>query len=170
MKKAHICPVDKCVLFSGGEGEIFLAACAALHCCGARKNHRAYAILDFFDRSHSSRSLHPPPAAVDSLPLAGARVQIFSDPPTKKGHRLVSFSLAEKERFELSRRYSRPTPLAGAPLRPLEYFSVCTHRSRRLHRLATSYIIHNSSPFVKPFFEKFWNISFSLVFRSLSPR
>ncbi len=31
--------------------------------------------------------------------------------------------LAEKERFELSRRYSRPTPLAGAPLRPLEYFS-----------------------------------------------
>ena len=32
--------------------------------------------------------------------------------------------LAEKERFELSRRYSRPTPLAGAPLRPLEYFSV----------------------------------------------
>ncbi len=34
------------------------------------------------------------------------------------------FLLAEKERFELSRRYSRPTPLAGAPLRPLEYFSV----------------------------------------------
>ncbi len=33
-------------------------------------------------------------------------------------------SLAEKERFELSRRYHRPTPLAGAPLRPLEYFSV----------------------------------------------
>ncbi len=32
--------------------------------------------------------------------------------------------LAEKERFELSRRLSRPTPLAGAPLRPLEYFSV----------------------------------------------
>ena len=34
------------------------------------------------------------------------------------------FCLAEKERFELSRRLSRPTPLAGAPLRPLEYFSV----------------------------------------------
>ena len=31
--------------------------------------------------------------------------------------------LAEMERFELSRRYSRPTPLAGAPLRPLEYIS-----------------------------------------------
>ena len=29
----------------------------------------------------------------------------------------------EKEGFEPSRRYSRPTPLAGAPLRPLEYFS-----------------------------------------------
>ena len=31
--------------------------------------------------------------------------------------------VAEKEGFEPSRRYSRPTPLAGAPLRPLEYFS-----------------------------------------------
>ena len=37
--------------------------------------------------------------------------------------------LAEKERFELSRRYSRPTPLAGAPLRPLEYFSMYYPRS-----------------------------------------
>ena len=82
----------------GGEGEILLAACAALHCCGARKNLRAYAILDFFDRSHSSRSLHPPPAAVALVPLAGARVQIFSDPPTKKAHLAVCFSLAEKER------------------------------------------------------------------------
>ena len=35
-----------------------------------------------------------------------------------------SFSLAEMERFELSRRYTRPTPLAGAPLRPLEYISM----------------------------------------------
>ena len=30
---------------------------------------------------------------------------------------------AEKEGFEPSRRYKRPTPLAGAPLQPLEYFS-----------------------------------------------
>ncbi len=37
--------------------------------------------------------------------------------------------MAEKERFELSRRYSRPTPLAGAPLRPLEYFSVYPSQS-----------------------------------------
>ena len=33
-----------------------------------------------------SASLLPPPAALASLPLAGARVQIFSDPPTKKAH------------------------------------------------------------------------------------
>ena len=32
--------------------------------------------------------------------------------------------MAEKERFELSRRLTRPTPLAGAPLHQLEYFSV----------------------------------------------
>ena len=37
--------------------------------------------------------------------------------------------MAEKERFELSRRFSRPTPLAGAPLRPLEYFSVTLPQS-----------------------------------------
>ena len=30
---------------------------------------------------------------------------------------------AEKEGFEPSRRSTRPIPLAGAPLRPLEYFS-----------------------------------------------
>ncbi len=33
------------------------------------------------------------------------------------------FVFTEKEGFEPSRRYKRPTPLAGAPLRPLEYFS-----------------------------------------------
>ena len=42
----------------------------------------------------------------------------------RKKHPLRVLSLAEKERFELSRRDNRPTPLAGAPLRPLEYFSV----------------------------------------------
>ena len=31
--------------------------------------------------------------------------------------------MAEKEGFEPSRRQNRPTPLAGAPLQPLEYFS-----------------------------------------------
>ncbi len=36
--------------------------------------------------------------------------------------------MAEKERFELSRRSSRPTPLAGEPLRPLGYFSMPNSR------------------------------------------
>ena len=36
--------------------------------CGARKNHRACADLDFFDRCHSLGSLYPPLAAVASLP------------------------------------------------------------------------------------------------------
>ena len=47
-----------------------------------------------------STALHPPPAALVSLPLAGARVQIFSDPSTQKAHLSVCFALAEKERFE----------------------------------------------------------------------
>ena len=37
----------------------------------------------------------------------------------KDTRKWVSFLLAEMERFELSRRYSRPTPLAGAPLHHL---------------------------------------------------
>ncbi len=32
--------------------------------------------------------------------------------------------MAEKEGFEPSRPLSRPTPLAGEPLQPLEYFSM----------------------------------------------
>ena len=32
--------------------------------------------------------------------------------------------MAEKEGFEPSRPLSRPTPLAGEPLQPLEYFSI----------------------------------------------
>ena len=35
----------------------------------------------------------------------------------------------EKEGFEPSRRYKRPTPLAGAPLQPLEYFSLILNQS-----------------------------------------
>ena len=53
---------------------------------------------------------------------SGARVRIPSR--QQKSHRpLDGGYAAEKEGFEPSRRYSRPTPLAGAPLRPLEYFS-----------------------------------------------
>ena len=36
---------------------------------------------------------------------------------------IPGLSLAEKERFELSLRFTRTTPLAGEPLRPLGYFS-----------------------------------------------
>ena len=39
--------------------------------------------------------------------------------PNPTGFRI----LAEKERFELSLRFTRTTPLAGEPLRPLGYFS-----------------------------------------------
>ena len=34
-------------------------------------------------------------------------------------------NMAEKEGFEPSRPLTRPTPLAGEPLQPLEYFSNC---------------------------------------------
>ena len=37
---------------------------------------------------------------------------------------IPGLSLAEKERFELSLRFTRTTPLAGEPLRPLGYFSI----------------------------------------------
>ena len=36
---------------------------------------------------------------------------------------MIYRGLAEKERFELSLRFTRTTPLAGEPLRPLGYFS-----------------------------------------------
>ncbi len=60
--------------------------------------------------------------------------------------------MAEKERFELSRRYNRPTPLAGAPLRPLEYFSVYSSQGAVSFCLRTSLIIHNFIGFVNTFF------------------
>ena len=63
-------------------------------------------------------------ATLAGMPSAVKAQASHKAPPTKKGTLLGAFSLAEKERFELSRRYNRPTPLAGAPLRPLEYFSI----------------------------------------------
>ena len=42
---------------------------------------------------------------------------------TLERNRSRVFLLAEKEGFEPSRRSTRPTPLAGEPLRPLGYFS-----------------------------------------------
>ena len=67
--------------------------------------------------------------------------------------------LAEKERFELSRRDNRPTPLAGAPLRPLEYFSVYSSQaavcSRLQQRLLYTIFILLSTPFLS-FFHLFY--------------
>ena len=67
--------------------------------------------------------------------------------------------LAEKERFELSRRDNRPTPLAGAPLRPLEYFSVYSLQaavcSRLQQRLLYTIFILLSTPF-SSFFQSFF--------------
>ena len=60
--------------------------------------------------------------------------------------------LAEKERFELSRRYSRPTPLAGAPLRPLEYFSVYSPQSAGCIGSATPLLYTLFSSLSIPFF------------------
>ena len=60
--------------------------------------------------------------------------------------RFQDLSLAEKERFELSRRYNRPTPLAGAPLRPLEYFSVYSSHSAVAWDLRPLYYTQFHSP------------------------
>ena len=74
----------------------------------------------------------------------------------------VRFLLAEMERFELSRRDNRPTPLAGAPLRPLEYISIYSV-SCRLHPL-TGDIISQWHAFVKRFpkIKKFFFVSLVL--------
>ena len=116
----------------------------------------------------SSRSLHPPPAAVAFVALAGARVQIFSDPSTQKAHLSVCFALAEKERFELSRRYNRPTPLAGAPLRPLEYFSVYSTQTAACSRLRPLYYTHFATA-CQAFF-RFSLFLFAIFFSIGSPR
>ena len=74
--------------------------------------------------------------------------------------------LAEKERFELSRRGNRPTPLAGAPLRPLEYFSVYSCASGRCsnlrHRLLYTIFILLSTLFLSFFKSFFIDVFFAL--------
>ena len=56
--------------------------------------------------------------------------------------------LAEKERFELSRRSSRPTPLAGEPLRPLGYF-----RRSMVNELAERVGFEPTDAFTSPVFK-----------------
>ncbi len=71
----------------------------------------------------ASASLYPPQEA---LGYGSSRVQIppsTTTTPKKKPPEWVVTFLAEKEGFEPSLRYTRTTPLAGAPLRPLGYFS-----------------------------------------------
>ena len=46
--------------------------------------------------------------------------------------KIKAFLLAEKEGFEPSRRSTRPTPLAGEPLRPLGYFRVFCFLAERV--------------------------------------
>ena len=47
----------------------------------------------------------------------------------------------EQEGFEPSRRFTRPTPLAGAPLQPLEYYSNSTGRTRTCDPLINSQML-----------------------------
>ena len=78
------------------------------------------------------------------------------------------FYLAEKERFELSRRDNRPTPLAGAPLRPLEYFSVYSSPAAGCiglrHPILYMVFPSLSSPFLQKFSETFTDPPVSLFF------
>ena len=53
---------------------------------------------------------------------SGADLPIWTKKPAVRD--LLTAGVAEMERFELSRRFTHPTPLAGEPLRPLGYFSM----------------------------------------------
>ena len=77
--------------------------------------------------------------------------------------------LAEKERFELSRRYNRPTPLAGAPLRPLEYFSVYSSQSAVAWDMRHS-ILYTSFAFLSSPFSLFLKIkSYISITKTTTP-
>ena len=91
-------------------------------------------------------------------------VQIATSTTKRKTTKWWSFFLAEKERFELSRRYNRPTPLAGAPLRPLEYFSVYSSQAAFAETCDTP-IIYDFFAFVNIFFN-FYFVFFLLLFEN----
>ena len=92
--------------FLGGEGEIYEQNLGG----GGRSS----------PQKRGANKAIPPSIGVSRLTGYQTDQPRQKENPTLTGRVLF---LAEKERFELSRRYSRPTPLAGAPLRPLEYFS-----------------------------------------------
>ena len=99
--------------------------------------------------NHSSTERKP----IQRIALGEFNAYIFTrkKQPTKVD---CSF-LAEMERFELSRRLSRPTPLAGAPLRPLEYISIYSRKLPKVLFLFAFAIIHHISFIVKSIFEYF---------------
>ena len=99
----------------------------------------------------------------------------FPAQENKKRHRLgVFLCLAEKERFELSRRYNRPTPLAGAPLHHLSISplkrAVKPHPASRgsvacRNIIATFIRFVNSFGEKLPIFAKFFSVRCPLVKR-----
>ena len=69
----------------------------------------------------------------------------------------------EKEGFEPSRRVKRPIPLAGAPLRPLEYFSEYCRTISSVYM-----IVYDSFSFVNHFPEISSGFFFAVL--SFSPK
>ena len=101
-------------------------------------------------RNHSSTERKP----IQRFALGEFNAYIFTR--KKQPTKVDCFFLAEMERFELSRRLSRPTPLAGAPLRPLEYISIYSMKLPKVFSFAPA-IIHHLSGIVKsilPYFQK----------------
>ena len=93
----------------GGDGEILSCRSAAAHLANIVALFPVG--LDAPCLLTRSPSLLPPPSALGSLPLAGARVQFSSFSPTEKATRLGGFSVGGDERFCLaaSRRRTSQT-------------------------------------------------------------
>ena len=85
---------------------------------------------------------------------------------TKTKSTAIAVLLFWRRRRDLNSRagISRPTPLAGAPLRPLEYFSVYPSAPRRLHPLRTL-LLYTLFPPLSSLFFTFLH-SFPLFWRS----
>ena len=104
----------------------------------------------FVSRAQSGKSLLPQKAEKDS-------------------HECDCLFLAEQERFELSRRYSRPTPLAGAPLHHLS--TTPNQLYKIVHKPGLALVCHSIISsflrFVKVFycvFQGFLNFIFAYLF------
>ena len=106
-------PSKRMVFFFGGVGEICSLAVPKI--C-----RRSHARLHILTATTNPLSLFRPLDALGGFARADRRFEIsFLFLQKNKTIRLDGLVfLAELERFELSRRYTRPTPLAGEPLRP----------------------------------------------------